>query len=107
PTPPPEPSEAAPPPPPAEPAPPPAPAAPSPEPPAEEPEPTPAEPSPSPSPTGLPPVAGLELPVDGDPPDPGGSLVTRTLLVVAPAVLAAAVLRPRSRAGGPSRSSAS
>ncbi|TDC20963.1 hypothetical protein E1265_19390, partial [Streptomyces sp. 8K308] len=77
------------------------------EPPVEEPELTPdPEPSSSPSSASLPPVTGLRLPVDGDPPDSGGSLVTRTLLVVAPAVLAAAVLRPRSRAGAPSRSSA-
>ncbi|WP_049579421.1 hypothetical protein [Streptomyces sp. SBT349] len=50
-------------------------------------------PSPDPLPTALPRTP------DDDPQERGGSLVTRTLLITAPAVLAAAALRPRSRSG--------
>ncbi|MET7935464.1 hypothetical protein [Streptomyces sp. NPDC005322] len=39
-------------------------------------------------------------PPTGQKPDTGTSLVTFTLLLTAPAVLAAAALRPRSRSAG-------
>jgi hypothetical protein len=75
--------------------------------PSSEPEPEPApEPEPTPESEPEPTPAALSVmgrpPLDRTGPDHGGSLVGRTLMLVAPAVLAAAALRPRG-SGGRSR----